>query len=69
MTVAPAPISTSVPTEPIARWGFHLRMTFQNNCTFVSELSPSHTIFSFFPNPIFCRTVAHAQVTSPVSRM
>jgi hypothetical protein len=65
-TAAPAPTTTSVPTEPIARWGFHLRMTFQNNCRFVSELCPSHTTFSLFPNALSSdgRTVAHARVTN-----
>jgi hypothetical protein len=30
-TAVPAPITPSVPSEPIARWGFRLRMSFQNN--------------------------------------
>ncbi len=42
--------------------GFHLRMPFHRNCGFVSELSPSHSKISFFPNTLFSdgRTVVHA---------
>jgi hypothetical protein len=70
-TVALAPITTYVTSEPIARWGFHLKVTLQNTVVVLClNGAPSHSTFSFFSNTLFSdgRTVAHAQGTTQVSK-
>ncbi len=52
-TVALAPITTTVPSDLIARWGFLLRMAFFNNCGVVSNLGPFAFHISFFSNTLF----------------
>ncbi len=54
-TAAPASITATVSSEPIARWGFHLRTIYQIFCGFVSEQTESLPFHIFVKHPILGR--------------